>query len=282
MVRGRLIVSLVLVAAFCASIAALVLDIRPDDENGGLPKIGLDLPGVASVAPTGFPGTMPPRAIPQFTSDLPSGVLNLTDWKLTLPAGDDDGDPLEVKQPELTRFRDDRYFHNDEVGDGVVFRAPVSGSTTSNSSYPRSELREMADGGKKEASWSGKSGTHAMTITQAITSVPQDKPEVVAGQIHDEEDDVVMVRLNGRRLFVEADGDDIGTLEPAYQLGTQFTVQFVVSGGTIRVTYNGTKSVGLKRSGSGYYFKAGCYTQSNEDGNSYGEVVISALTIQHS
>ncbi len=49
--------------------------------------------------------------------------------------------------------------------DGVQFRAPVDGVTTSGSSYPRSELREMTDSGSSEASWSSTSGTHSPSPT---------------------------------------------------------------------------------------------------------------------
>jgi hypothetical protein len=264
---------------------ALVLAMRPQETGGPAPRI--DLPQYASASPGSIsladtPSTMVPR-IPRLSSSIPGGIINLTNWKLTLPTGGDDAE--DVTQPKLNGFRDPRFFHTTPVGDGVVFRAPVGGATTGNSEYPRSELREMTAGGKKEASWSGKSGTHVMTITEAITALPQGKPEVVAGQIHDDEDDVVMVRLNGRKLFVEADGRQVGVLDPAYQLGTRFTVQVVATPGLIRVTYNGIKTVGLERKGSGYYFKAGCYTQANDDNSdkgSYGEVVISALTVQHS
>lgn len=284
--RARLIVSAILFAAFCGSIVTLVMDMRGGDQIKLGPTRETSAWTVTAAPPniSGFlPDTMPPR-IPQVIPTSPAGVFNLTDWKLTLPTGDDDDEPEEVNQPKLATFQDPRYFHIDPVGGGVVFRAPVGGATTANSSYPRSELREMAEGGSEEASWSGKKGTHVMTITQAITALPKEKPEVVAGQIHDEEDDVVMLRLNGSKLFVESDSDSVGVLDPAYQLGTRFTVQFVVTPGLIRVTYNGTKTLGLERRGSGYYFKAGCYTQSNEDddgGNVYGEVVIYSLAVQH-
>ena len=59
-------------------------------------------------------------------------------------------------------------------------------------------------------------------------------------------------------------------LDPAYRLGTRFTVQFVATPGLIRITYNGIKTVGLKRDGSDYYFKAGCYTQANDDNSRRG------------
>lgn len=280
--RTRLIVLGILVTAFSGSIVALVLNVRAGDGTEIIPQVEMQALTRASPTPAMvIPGTMPPR-VPRVEGATPSGIINLTDWKLTLPTGDDE--PVEIRQPDLTQFQDPRYFHVDDMGDGVVFRAPVGGATTANSKYPRSELREMANGGKDEASWSGKSGTHMMAISQAITSLPRKKPEVVAGQIHDDEDDVIMVRLNGTKLFVETDGEMVGVLDPAYKLGTRFTVQFVVTPGLIRVTYNGGLTVGLKRKGSDYYFKAGCYTQSNEDddgGDVYGEVVIYGLAVQH-
>ena len=284
--RRRIIVSTVLAAAFGTSIAALVFAMQPRASGGPAPRI--DLPQEASASPSpgsislGAASTMAPR-IPRLNSSIPGGIINLSTWKLTLPTGDDE--PEEITQPKLAEFRQEPYFHVTPFGDGVVFRAPVGGTTTANSEYPRSELREMTGGGKKQASWSGESGTHVMTINQAITALPSGKSEVVAGQIHDDEDDVVMVRLHGNKLFVESDGRQLGVLDPAYQLGTRFTVQFVATPGLIRIAYNGIKAVDLKRDGDGYYFKAGCYTQANEDNSdegSYGEVVIYALTVQHS
>lgn len=281
----------ILLAAFSGSMAVLVYSLKTGgDDVPKAPTITLtSTPEPAQTAlppapPLVIPGTVP-AAVPSVLNTMPSGIINLTDWKLTLPNGDDDDEPAEVSQPRLSTFTDPRFFHVDTVGQGVVFRAQSGGATTANSSYPRSELREMTNGGKSEAKWSSKSGTHVMTITEAITALPRKKPEVVAGQIHDSEDDVIMIRLNGSKLFVESDGDVVGVLDPAYVLGTRFTVQIVASDGRIQVTYNGLKTVSLKRSGSGFYFKAGCYTQSNEDdddGKVFGEVVIYALSVQHS
>jgi poly(beta-D-mannuronate) lyase len=222
---------------------------------------------------------------PGSSDGTPARVLDLTNWKLTLPIGSSAHSATEVKQPTLDTYANSTYFHVDATGKGVVFRANAGGATTSGSTYPRSELREMTDGGKKEAGWSSKSGTHVMTVTEAITAVPAVKPHVVAAQIHDSEDDVVMVRLEKNRLFVEADGDEVGVLDPAYVLGTRFTVELRATSTGIRVTYNGAKTVTYVTSGSGYYFKAGCYTQSNVDrgdkASAYGEVVIYGLAVKH-
>jgi hypothetical protein len=214
---------------------------------------------------------------------LPAKVLDLANWKLTLPSGPAD-DATEIEQPELATFKN-KFFQVDPKGDGVVFTAPAGGSTTSGSDYPRSELREMTDNGRNEASWSNHSGKHVMKVTQAITAVPKVKPHVVAGQIHDAEDDVVMVRLEGKRLFVEADGDEVGTLDTNYVRGTRFTVTITATPKGIDTTYEG-HTVSYDKVGGGYYFKAGCYTQSNtgqgDAPDAAGTVVIYDLTVSHS
>jgi poly(beta-D-mannuronate) lyase len=210
-------------------------------------------------------------------------VLDLTNWKITLPVAGSGGGALEIKQPQLASYSSE---HFRVAGGGVEFTAPVTGATTSGSSYPRSELREMANGGTSNAAWSSTSGTHVMEITQAITRTPTAKPHVVAGQIHDSGDDVVMVRLEGSKLFVEGDGDELAVLDANYSVGTTFTVRLEVSGGHIRVFYNGAQKLDYAFSGSGLYFKAGAYTQSNaskgEPAGAAGQVVITSLRVTHS
>lgn len=218
---------------------------------------------------------------------LPSSILDLSNWKLTLPVkSTDSGNPDEIKQPALATYTNTQFFHINNEGTGVVFRANAGGATTSGSSYPRSELREMVDNGRKQASWSNASGEHRLSITEAITALPKVKPEVVAGQIHDAEDDIVMIRLEGKHLFVEADGKNIGTLESNYKLGTVFTVDIVADPNGIKITYNNEPRVSYSKVGQGYYFKAGCYTQSNtsrgDTADAYGEVTIYNLAISHS
>jgi LysM repeat protein len=225
--------------------------------------------------------TAPTDTSPPAPAKLPSDILDLDDWKLTKP------DATEVKQPKLDKFKDPKSFF--VRGASVVFRAHCGGNGTPNSKYPRSELREMKDGGKNQAAWSSKSGTHTMRITQAITATPKKKPHVVAGQIHDKDDDVVMVRLEGKRLFVEAEGEEIGLLDPAYRLGTIFTVEVIADRTGITVSYvNGLRASAVelrKRVVTGGYFKAGCYTQSNvskgDKAVAYGEVAVYALEVEH-
>jgi poly(beta-D-mannuronate) lyase len=256
--------------------------------GGGPPSAG---PAVTTAAPepapappaTEAPPPAPPPPPPPAPGPAPGAAIDLTNWKLTLPVAGSGGGALEIRQPQLATFSSE---HFATTGQGVLFTAPVEGATTSGSQYPRCELREMANGGSSNASWSSTSGTHVMEITQAITRTPSAKPHVVAGQIHDASDDVVMIRLEGHDLFVEGDGERLADLDGNYQLGTAFTVRIEASGGAIRVAYNGSEKLNLPFSGGGLYFKAGVYTQSNLDKGdapgAAGQVLISALRVTHS
>jgi hypothetical protein len=227
--------------------------------------------------------------------NLPANVLNLTNWKITLPinsSGTQSGStPLEVTQPALATYEVTPYFHNNANNTGVIFQANTGGVTTSGSNYPRSELREMTNNGASNASWSSTSGTHTMEIDQAITHLPAVKQHIVAGQIHDASDDVIVFRLEGTKLFMDHNGADGTTLDANYVLGTRFTVKFVVTGGQVKSYYNGVLKETYNKSFSGAYFKAGAYTQSScksggnpgptESCSAYGEVVIYNVTVTH-
>jgi Alginate lyase len=135
-----------------------------------------------------------PLAQPAEAADtcLPAQVLALTNWKLTLPIKN----AKEILQPDLNKY-ESKYFTDEPPSPdeppctSVAFRTPVGGATTSGSSYPRTELREMKKKGRKLASWSSTSGTHEMSWRVAVDVAPKAKPQLVVGQVHDSEDDVV-------------------------------------------------------------------------------------------
>lgn len=215
---------------------------------------------------------------------MPADVLNLTDWKITLPTGAE-GKPTEVKQPALKTFSVDPYFL--VAGDGVRFRAPVNGVTTSGSKYPRSELREM--NGSANAAWSSTSGTHTLVVRESFDHLPAGKPHLVGAQIHDANDDVSVFRLEGSSLYV-TDGDNAHykLVTSSYKLGTVYEAKFVVSGGKVQAYYNGVLQTTLSKSFSGAYFKAGAYTQANCGNSSpcsasnYGQTTIHSIAVTHS
>src|ERR1041385_1470648 len=134
-------------------------------------------------------------------ASFPAQVLNLLNWKLTLPIDTSaPGSPDEIKQPQLATYSNTNYFYLNTTKDGVVFIAPCGGATTSGSGYPRSELREMTNSGTAQASWSMTAGTHTMEVTEAFTHLPVVKPHCVGAQIHNAADDVITVRLEGSHL----------------------------------------------------------------------------------
>ncbi|MES2431979.1 MAG: polysaccharide lyase family 7 protein [Bacteroidota bacterium] len=223
----------------------------------------------------------------------PADVLDLTNWKLNLPIdanGTQTGTSVEIKQVLLDTFTNALYYHNNNDNTGVVFMANTGGATTSGSGYPRSELREMTSNGMVNASWSSSSGTHTMEIEQAVMHLPDVKKHIVVGQIHDAEDDVIVFRLEGTKLFMDHNGDDGVVLDNNYVLGTRFKVKMLVSNNNVYSYYNDVLKETYPISFSGAYFKAGSYVQSSckgtkkvtgESCDAYGEVVIYKLSVTH-
>ncbi|WUN29481.1 polysaccharide lyase family 7 protein (plasmid) [Streptomyces sp. NBC_00316] len=218
----------------------------------------------------------------------PAQRLDLSRWKITLPSGEP-GKPKEVLQPELTTFSVAPWFGVLDDCAGVQFRAAVDGVTTSGSGYPRTELREMTGDGTVKASWDPTQGTHTLTVREAVTALPHDKPHVVSAQIHDADDDVTVFRLEGSNLYITK-GDDTHyhLVTDSYELGTVFEAKFVVENGQVKAYYNGELETVIEHTEPGNYFKAGAYTQANCSNSApcsadnYGEVEIYDLKVSDS
>jgi hypothetical protein len=250
------------------------------------------LPGSATRAPSGGANSAgstdataeaatPGRPAPG-SAVRPSQLLDLHNWYLTLPTGTA-GKPDTVEQPDLDGYSSS-FFQVDPQRDGVVFTANAGGVTTKNSTYPRSELREM--NGDQKASWSNRTGTHTLTVRQAVTELPKAKPELVTAQIHDEESDVMEVRLEDKRLIAQyADGKEEFVVDPDYALGTPYDLRLVATDGRIDVVYNGKPAGSIAQSGTGWYFKTGSYLQSNTEkgdaADAVGKVVLYQVGVTH-
>ncbi|EOR94889.1 polyguluronate lyase precursor [Arcticibacter svalbardensis MN12-7] len=223
--------------------------------------------------------------------NFPSEVLDLTNWKLNTPTDTQtSGKVDEYKQPVLNTFIDANWFHLNNSKDGVVFKANTGGVTTSGSGYPRSELREMINSGNTNASWGSASGIHTMFIEQAITHLPNVKPHIVIGQIHDADHDIVVFRLEKKKLFIDLNGKDGPVLDNNYSLGKHFTVMFKVHDNKVDCYYNDALVYSHNAIFSNAYFKAGAYVQSSckgtrkvidESCDAYGEVEIYKLRVEH-
>ncbi len=236
----------------------------------------------------------PEQQTQQKKASLPSQIINLSCWKITLPIEELDGSrlPMTIEQPDLSNFSLSPWFEVNKEENGVIFRAPVNAPTTKNSDYPRSELRETECGKKENTFWSSTKGIHTMYLDQAITAIPKKKADVVVGQIHGDDDDIVVIRLEDKKLFVARSKSNLCTLDENYSLGKRFNIKFVVKDGIINIYYNNNQqpSCFLEKNVSKAYFKAGIYTQSNceTEGNStlcnsenYGEVIIYEISVTH-
>lgn len=143
----------------------------------------------------------------------PSDNFDLSRWKLTLP------DASEVSVDALNNgFSDEEAFYTDPVSGGMVFRSPNHAGTTANSSYSRSELREMLDpkAGAKDlsnnwvlgtSSFSAKRAAGAvdgtmratLTVDRVSTSGAAKKVgRVIVGQIHGPSSEVIRLYFHKR------------------------------------------------------------------------------------
>ena len=84
--------------------------------------------------------------------------------------------------------------------------------------------------GTEKAAWSNDTGTHTLRATEAVTELPESKPELVTAQIHGGDDDVMQIRLEGNHLMVQyADGAKQVMLDPDYRLGTPYDIEIVAA-----------------------------------------------------
>jgi hypothetical protein len=117
-----------------------------------------------------LPGTAPTTGAA--TGPLPTGPITLTDWQLTLPVAGRKGDaaivnPAAPTPPWLVAGSDNT----------VTLWAPVTGTTTPNSTHARTEL-------DNHTPFLAGVGRHTLTATLAVTQLPTERPDVIIGQIH--------------------------------------------------------------------------------------------------
>jgi len=165
--------------------------------------------------------------------------------------------------------------------DVVVFSAPLGGATTSsNTQYSRCELRELQPDGTTKAAWDPKSGDHWVEGIYRIYGLSGlDKPGVCVSQAHDASDDTIQVRTElvsgATKLQMRFNGNLVGTLNASYVDGTEFYLKLRVNAGTPEVYYTTnlasipttptyTSAGYFSSASSGWYWKTGCYNQTNE------------------
>tara|TARA_R110002072_G_scaffold69489_5_gene168611 strand:- start:5249 stop:6163 length:915 start_codon:yes stop_codon:yes gene_type:complete len=125
--------------------------------------------------------------------------IDLSHWKVTLPIGN----PTEVKPPEILNYATNEtlkpFFFNDSINGALMFYT-YPGASTANSSYSRTELRELmnpSDGGK--TNWTFSQGGNM-------------KGKLQMGSVSKDSDDkyhrTIIMQIHGR--LTDAQRDLIG------------------------------------------------------------------------
>jgi hypothetical protein len=257
-------------------------------------NVTLNTVGAATVTATDLAGGVKGTASTQVTTVVDPSTIDLTHWNLTLPSGPQ-GSPTVVPTSSLVAGYSSQYFYKNADG-ALVFWCPVTGVHTTNSSYPRSELRETnADGSL--AAWNVATGTATLSATLAVNQIPS-TGNVVIGQIHDngsagvkDEPLIKLVYQSGNlvaqvRPTPASSTNNNFTLATGIALNTNFSYTIELSNMTLSVQINGvtkySATIDPSWTSQGMYFKAGAYCQDNVGPATEGAMVtFDALTITH-
>jgi len=235
-----------------------------DDRAGNWPDAAQRLIGLATIglAALSSPGQSPVLS--------PGQNFDLSHWSLTLP----DPHASVISPLELAAGLTNQYFYTCADG-GMVFRCPVTGGTTSGSSFPRCELREMLDPWDNRVNWSPY-GTHILSAQCRVLRVPS-TGRVVIGQIHcylggapplvklEFNDGVVLAAVK----LVSTVSSDTRFPMAEVELGEDIHYQIGLANGEVILAVNGvTQSLNVFATDPAwadqtYYFKAGNYCQDN-------------------
>jgi hypothetical protein len=104
-------------------------------------------------------------------------MLDLTTWNLTIPATES---ATVITTERLKKGYSSQYFR--PQNSSVRFWVPVTGSSTENSRYPRSELRETWPNGELR-NWYHGDADNQLSAELTVNQVPS-KNKLVIGQIH--------------------------------------------------------------------------------------------------
>ncbi|WP_338418079.1 polysaccharide lyase family 7 protein [Pseudotamlana carrageenivorans] len=141
--------------------------------------------------------------------------IDLSHWKVTLPVLNEKGKPYEIDPPEILDFSSNEvakpYMYIDSTDGSIVFHAMPTKSTTKNTKYTRSELREQMVPGENNVNWTFKDGGY-MKGTIAMDAVSKDSN----GKYHK----VIIMQIHGRLSNEQRDliGEDDNNAPPILKI----------------------------------------------------------------
>ena len=141
--------------------------------------------------------------------------IDLKHWKVTVPIKNEEGKPYEVEPPEILNYAKNeklhKYMYNDSTKGAIVFYAEPTTSTTKNTKYSRSELREQMVPGENNVNWTFNQGGK-MKGKLAIDEVTRDKD----GKYHR----IIIMQIHGRLTNEQRDliGEDDNNAPPMLKI----------------------------------------------------------------
>lgn len=205
--------------------------------------------------------------------------IDLTHWKITIPTPRADGKAMEVSPPEIFDYATNPvlkdFMYNDSSDGSIVFHA-YPASTTANTKYSRSELREQMVSGSNSKNWTFADGRR-MKVKMSVDQVSRDEKgkdhRIIIAQIHgrlsNEQKKAIGQKDNNAPpilkiyydkgkirvktkvlkdhsaadediLDKKAWGDDAGyNFETPVEKGQKFTLEILVSDGRMEIKLNG-------------------------------------------
>jgi hypothetical protein len=220
-------------------------------------------------------------------------MIDLATWNLSIPEG---APPATIQTSQLVQGFKNQYF-NSETGT-VFFWAPVTGATTANAIYPRSELRETNSDGTLR-NWLYPAADNTLRATVTVNQVPS-TGKIVIGQIHTKDSNSPMVKLEYQYKAYSSTGNIVAkvrirpddtsgqviTIATGVTLNRSFSYMIHLSPkGALGITaagYNWRTTVDPSWKVKPLYFKAGVYVQDNTGYvTEGGKVTFSLLEIKH-
>jgi hypothetical protein len=210
---------------------------------------------------------------------FPAQILGITGpnavWKLQYGLPNASG-IKEVSPAGLATFELVPYFAA-TVDGWVQVRVPVNAGTTSGSSYPRCELREMtASGG--QAAWDSKTANRWYEYEISVTHLPLKKPQMCVLQLHDDSDDLLEViyqksSSGGWEFTQRVNGSSSGQPTISHTLGRPCVLALGIVKGVPTVYRDGVAIMSTTKmpQSSKTYAKLLNYLQSNTKTDKVGE-----------
>jgi len=141
--------------------------------------------------------------------------IDLSHWKVTLPVSNDKGKPYEIEPPEILDFASIKvakpYMYIDSTRGAIVFHAMPTSTTTKNTKYTRSELREQMVPGDNNVNWTFKDGAN-MKGKLAMDATTKDDE----GKYHR----TIIMQIHGRLTNEQRDliGEDDNNAPPILKI----------------------------------------------------------------